>query len=83
MHFAIIAICLGTGILAGAVNTTLAINELMQDLGNTMFRMLPAACSDEPDQVLLLESLVRLEYLLDEAEPHLREVTKRQKCRSP
>ena len=59
MRFAIIAICLGTGILAGAVNTTLAINELMEDLGNTMFRMLPAACSDKPDQVLF-KSLVRL-----------------------
>ena len=70
MRFAIIAICLSTGILAGAVNTTLAINDLMQDLGNTMLRMLPAAYSEDPDQVLLLENLVRLEYLLSEAEPH-------------
>jgi hypothetical protein len=61
-------------LIASAANTNESLNELMQDLGNTMLRMLPSAYSKSPDQVLLLENLVRLEYMLDEARPHFDKV---------
>lgn len=47
----------------------------MQDLGDTMLRMLPAAYSETPDRTLLLENLVRLEYLLKKAAPHFAETS--------
>lgn len=49
---------------------------LMQDLGRTMLRMLPSAYDEDPDKVLLLENLVRLEYLLKETEPHFEKLSK-------
>ena len=70
MRLALAGICLGTALIAGAANIDLSVKELMRDLGSTMLRMLPAAYSETPDRVLLLENLVRLEYLLDQTEPH-------------
>ncbi|MFN3235826.1 MAG: hypothetical protein ACE37D_02085 [Pseudomonadales bacterium] len=70
MRTAVAGICLTLALTVSAANTNESVNELMQDLGNTMLRMLPAAYSKSPDQVLLLENLVRLEYMLDEAAPH-------------
>ncbi len=70
------SICLGAVLTvgftaAGNQNSELQdLQELMQDLGRTLLRMLPAAYDDNPDKVLLLENLVRLEYLLTETEPH-------------
>ncbi len=48
-----------------------SINELMRDIGDTMLRMLPALYEESPDRTLLMENLVRLDYLFDEAKPHL------------
>ncbi len=47
------------------------INELMRDMGDTMLRMLPALHQESPDRKVLMENLVRLDYLFDKAEPHL------------
>lgn len=69
----ITAICLSAVLsagLAGAASSNSNLQELMQDLSRTMLRMLPAAYDENPDKVLLLENLVRLEYLLSETEPH-------------
>ena len=73
MRLFIAGICLLSAALFATANNNPTVQELMQDLGNTMLRMLPAVYSESPDQVLLLENLVRLEYLLGEAEPHFEE----------
>jgi cytochrome c553 len=71
LRIAIFGICLTITLLAGAASSNQdSVNELMADLGNTMLRMLPAAYSEAPDRTLLLENLVRLEYLLKKAAPH-------------
>lgn len=71
MRIAFFGICLTATLLAGAVSSNQdSVNELMADLGDTMLRMLPAAYSEAPDRTLLLENLVRLEYLLKKAAPH-------------
>lgn len=71
MRIAFFGIFLTVTLLAGAANSNQdSVNELMADLGDTMLRMLPAAYSEKPDRTLLLENLVRLEYLLKKAAPH-------------
>lgn len=47
------------------------VNEWMQDAGDTMLRMLPEVASGKPDRVKLTEGLVRLDYLFEQAKPHL------------
>lgn len=61
------ALLAAAGLTAGASS----INELMRDIGDTMLRMLPALHEDAPDRTLLMENLVRLDYLFGQAEPHL------------
>lgn len=46
------------------------VNEVMKDAGDTMLRILPSLYSEAPDRTLLLENLVRLEYLFKLMEPH-------------
>ena len=75
MRLALSGFCLGLALLASAATVDHSVNELMQDLGNTMLRMLPAAYSETPDRTLLLENLVRLEYLLKKAAPHFTETS--------
>ncbi|XOV86304.1 MAG: hypothetical protein ACFHX7_15200 [Pseudomonadota bacterium] len=49
------------------------INELMGDAGDTMLRMLPHLYDEDPDRVALQENLIRLEYLFNQAAPHLQQ----------
>lgn len=67
MRVFLIAAVAAIGLSAGASS----INELMRDIGDTMLRMLPALHEEAPDRTVLLENLVRLDYLFDEAEAHL------------
>lgn len=67
MRIMLAAVLVGLCLFA---NATSNINELMRDIGDTMLRMLPAVYDDEPDRTLLMENLVRLEYLFNEARPH-------------
>lgn len=45
-------------------------SELMRDAGDTMLRILPSVYDEHPDRILLLENLVRLDYLFKQAESH-------------
>jgi hypothetical protein len=46
------------------------INEIMRDAGDTMLRVLPTLYEESPDRILLLENLVRLDYLFKQVKPH-------------
>jgi hypothetical protein len=45
-------------------------HELMRDAGDTMLRILPSVYEAHPDRILLVENLVRLDYLFNQAESH-------------
>lgn len=70
MRIALTGIFLIAALFAQGANNDLSVRELMQDLGSTMLRMLPAASVTEQNNLLLMENLVRLEYLLKQTEPH-------------
>lgn len=67
----VIALALALSVGVGAATSQTTINELMRDIGDTMLRMLPALYREESDRVLLLENLVRLDYLFEQARPHI------------
>ncbi|MDZ7686301.1 MAG: hypothetical protein U5O39_15965 [Gammaproteobacteria bacterium] len=67
MRIVLATIVAGVCLFASANSS---INELMRDVGDTMLRMLPAVYDEKPDRTLLMENLVRLEYLFNEARPH-------------
>ncbi|MEX1237910.1 MAG: hypothetical protein WD994_06550 [Pseudomonadales bacterium] len=46
------------------------VNDIMTDAGDTMLRILPSLYSDDPDRTLVMENLIRLDYLFNQAEPH-------------
>ncbi len=62
-------------ILASAQASAEGINDLMSDAADTMLRMLPHLYEEDPDRVALQENLIRLDYLFNQAAPHLQQQT--------
>lgn len=48
------------------------VNEIMRDASDTMLRMLPSLYSESPDRLLVMENLIRLDYLFKQTESHFK-----------